>query len=492
MQRNAYAFYLVANFVPRMMMFCLLLILTRIMPIDEYGRFVLVVTTGELFDMALGGWVRIFALRSEAASGTLRPRKFGRILVLTAIMTVLSLAGAAGVALIQNDRVLAFALAVMAYVLAFAPLRLALILLQIRRMHLAYAAVEVLRSAGTLLAASTATIVIGPSFVNASLGVAAATWFAASVGLMLALRGLQRPQRARSGYGAALIFGLPIIAAAAMGYSIGLIDRYVVDIMIGPHAVAILAAAYSFARQPIDLFLGPLNNYAFPHLVQTYEQEGAAATARAQSGLLITSTMIGGAITLGITLLATPLLTIFLPLDYRREGALIVPWIAVGAFFLIAKVFIFDNAFHLSKKTWNLPLAMLGPALIGFVICVFLIPRIGLLGAGIAYAAAGVLSCLVSAFMAARIVPTPIPWAALLRIAIAMSCAGVALTGARGLLVSHGALIELAGSMTAFVAVYGVLLIVFGISLRRLFEKPWSPMRGADPSNRLATALHRL
>lgn len=491
MKRSAYAFYFVANFTPRLMMFFLLLILTHIMPMDEYGRFVLVAATGELFDMAVGGWVRIFALRSESASGTLRPLESGRVVVLTLITTSLSVTAATGIALIRSDSVLAFAIAVIAYVLAFAPLRLALTFLQIRRMHLTYAAIEMLRAGGTLVAVTAVTLAIGPSFVNASLALAAATTLAALIGLVQALRGVARPQLARTGYVGALVFGLPIIAAIAMNYSIGLIDRYVVDIVIGPHAVAILAAAYSFARQPIELFLGPLNNYAFPHLVRIYEQDGAAATGRAQAGLLITSSMIGGAITVGITLLGTPLLTIFLPPDYVREGASLVPWLAVGAYFLTAKVFIFDNVFHLSKKTWKLPLAMLVPGMIGFALCVVLVPRFGLPGAAVSYAVAGVLFCVASALVAGPIVRTPIPWAGLVRIAVAMLAAAVALIGARSLLGTYGAVAELAGSTLAFVAVYGALLTLFGFSLRRIVEMPWSPMGGTSASNRWAAALSR-
>lgn len=477
MPRSAYIFYFVANLAPRAMMFVLLLILTRLMPMDQYGLFVLVVSTGELFDMSLGGWVRIFTLRSEGAVGALRPRRFGRILVLTGVMTTVSLALAAAIAIPQHERALPFVLSVMAYLLAFAPLRLALILLQIRRMHLAYAAVETLRAGGTLLATSAATVVLGAGFVHVSLGLAGATALAAFIGLFQALRGVPRPKLARTGYGAAFAFGLPIIGSGVLSYSIGLTDRYVVDLLIGPHAVAILAAAYSFARQPIDLFLGPLNTYAFPHLVRLYENEGAVVTGEAQAGLLTTSTMVGGAIAVGLMLLAEPLLTIFLPPDYRREGASIVPWLAAGAFFLIAKVFIFDNVFHLSKLTWIQPLVMLGPALLGLVLCIVLIPRVGILGAGISYAAAGGSSCLVSAFVTARIVPMRMPWASLAKIAVAMFCASLALLGARGPLAPHGAFAELAGSSLAFLVVYPALLGVLGISIRRAIETPWSPTR---------------
>ncbi|MBY0297768.1 MAG: lipopolysaccharide biosynthesis protein [Methylobacterium sp.] len=488
MERAAYILYFVANLAPKALMFALLVILTRLMPMAEYGLFMLVLTTAEIFDMALGNWVRVFALRSEgAAGGRVRPHRLGRLVVLTLGMTGVSLTLAILSGLLRHDQGVPFALAVAAYLLAFAPLRLGLILLQIRRMHQAYALVESLRAGGTLAAATGATLLVGPQFLPATLGLAGATLAAGLVGLALALRGSARPRLARTGYGAAMAFGLPIMIASLFGYTIGSADRYVVDALMGPHGVAVLAAAYSLARQPIDLFLGPLNSYAFPHLVRVYEQDGVAAAGTAQAGLLTTVTAVGGAITAGLVLLACPLLAVVLPEDYRAEGAQLMPWLAVGSLFLTTKFFIFDNAFHLSKRTWLQPLTMLPPAVVGVALCALLVPRVGLVGAGISYATACATACLTTALLTSRMVPIPIPWGGLARIAGANLCACLSLVAARNLLVPYGPMPVLIGSTLAFVVVYAAGLTLLGLSIRRAMQTPWSPL--AQAPSPVATAL---
>ncbi|MDR7037942.1 O-antigen/teichoic acid export membrane protein [Methylobacterium sp. BE186] len=474
MTRSAYALYFLANLAPRALMFLLLLVLTRLMPMGEYGLFVLVVTTGEIFDMALCNWVRVFALRSEGASATMRPYRLGRLLALTFATTGLAflLAGASG--LLRQEQSLAFTVSVAAMILAFAPLRLSLMLLQVQRKHSAYAAVEALRAGGTFAATGAAMLLLPPDFLNASLALAAATATAGLVGLWQALGHVPRPRRARRGYGAALAFGLPIAVAQVLVYALGYFDRYIVDFLLGPHAVAVLAAAYSLGRQPIELFIGPLNNYAFPHLVKIYEHEGPEAAATAQAGLLATLVTVGSAIVMGLILLTDPLLTIALPADYHAEAALLLPWIAFGSLALLVKYFIFDNAFHLAKRTWLQPVAMLPPAIFGLVACFLLVPRFGIVGAGISFAVGACFAALTTAVITSRILPVRMPWGMLARIVLANACASCALYTLRGFSEPAGPLVVLVASTLAFIAVYAAALTLIGVSLRRTIETPWA------------------
>ncbi|AWN42031.1 lipopolysaccharide biosynthesis protein [Methylobacterium durans] len=474
MSRSAYALYFLANLAPRALMFLLLLVLTRLMPMGEYGLFVLVVTTGEIFDMALCNWVRIFALRSEGASATMRPHRLGRLLLLTVVTTTLAFLLAAASGLLRQDQSLAFAVAVAAMILAFAPLRLSLMLLQVQRKHSAYAAVEALRAGGTFAATSGAMLLLEPTFLNAALALSAATALAGLVGIWQALGKVSRPRRARAGYGAALAFGLPIMVAQILVYALGYFDRYIVDFLLGPHAVAVLAAAYSLGRQPIELFIGPLNNYAFPHLVKIYEHEGPEAAGTAQAGLLATLITVGSAIAMGLILLTEPLLTIALPADYHAEAALLLPWIAFGSLALFVKYFIFDNAFHLAKRTWLQPVAMLPPAIFGLCACFLLVPRLGIVGAGISFAVGSGIAALTTAVVTARILPVRLPWGMLGKIALANACASLALVTVRGYVEPAGPLIELLASTLAFVAVYAAALSLIGVSIRRTIETPWA------------------
>ncbi len=481
LQRTTYVLYFAANLAPRALMFVLMLVLTHLMPIAEYGSFVLVVTTGEILDMGLGNWVRILALRSEGKCPLVRPRRLGRLIALTVAMTAAALLLAC-LATIGRGGAGPFTLGVAAYLLAFAPHRLGLTLLQIQRKHTAYAAVEALRAGGTLAAATGAAVLIGPQFLPVALGLAGATLLSGTLGLLIALHGVERPRRARRGYLACLMYGLPIILSSALGYSLGWLDRYVVDVLIGPHGVAVFAAIYALARQPIELFLAPVNNYAFPHLISTYERDGSAAASRVQAGLLATQVMIGIAITAGLSFLTVPLLAVALPMDYRAEGASMVPWMAVGTLVLAIKLYVFDNAFHVSKRTWLQPPCMLPAAILNVTLIMLLIPRYGMAGAGIGYCVAAVLSLLTTMMVTRRVLPVPMPWRALGRLVGANLCAAAALLAARALLSPLGNLPVLIGCALTYTAVYAGLLTLLGVSIRASLETPW--LLHAGPAGR--------
>jgi O-antigen/teichoic acid export membrane protein len=469
-------------------MFGLMLVLTHLMPMAEYGIFVLVVTTGEILDMGLGNWVRIFALRSESGSGMLRPRRLGRLIALSLFMTLLGLAVMTIADLGQREAG-AFTLGVCAYLLAFAPHRLGLVLLQIRRKHAAYAAIEGFRACATVAMALCAAAIIGPRFLPTVLALAAATALTGIGALIIALRGAPRPQRARTGYASSLVYGLPIIVSSALGYSLGWLDRYVVDILVGPYGVAIFAATYALARQPIELFLGPVNNYAFPHVVQVYERDGVKAAGRAQAGLLTSLLLIGSPITGGLLTLAPDLLSVTLPENYRVAGAEIVPWMAVGTLLLAIKLFVYDNVFHLTRKTWLQPPTMVPAAIVSVGLGFWLIARMGVQGVGIAYCVAALVALATTVVVTARLLPMPVLWGPLARVLLGNVGGLAALFAVRASLPAAGPLITLVACALAYSAVYAGLLTMLGVSIRQSLETPWAPEVARRASPRAAVPV---
>ena len=122
--RTAYLLYLAANIGPRLATLILLVVLTRILPADEYGLFALVVTAGEILDMASTGWIRIYMLRTEGGATVLRPRRLGRALGLNLGATSFALVVAAFIVpLISREHEGDLLIAALAYVVAFALLR---------------------------------------------------------------------------------------------------------------------------------------------------------------------------------------------------------------------------------------------------------------------------------------------------------------------------------------------------------------------------------
>ena len=125
--RGVYPLYFAANAAPRVAMLVVLIVLTRLLPTTEYGLFALVVTTGEILEMASSNWIRVYLLRTEAGANELRPRRLGRSLALSAGCALAGLVISVAVApFIAGERAAAMMLATAAYIAAFALLRLTL------------------------------------------------------------------------------------------------------------------------------------------------------------------------------------------------------------------------------------------------------------------------------------------------------------------------------------------------------------------------------
>lgn len=470
--------YFGANLVPRLSTFVLLLVLTRLLSMDDYGMFALIVVTGEILDMATGGWVRLFVLSSESKDRVPSAGRLGRALVLTVVSCVLSLLGALLLSIVQPSLSGWFTVAVAVYVLAFAVLRLGLTLLQTQQRHLLYASTEIARGVLSLACGVGAVLVIEPTFFSASLGISLVTLVLGLLACAVAFRDLPWPYFPRQGYRAALLFGVPIVSVTLLAQTVGWLDRFILNHALGPASVGLYAAAYALARQPVELFSGSLNPYLFPMLVRSYSSEGREAAGRVQSGNVLTLILLCGAVAAGIALLAQPFAELVLPDAYRAEAVRIMPWIAFATLFASLKNFCFDNAFYITKKNWLQFVSMAPPAVISLLLGLLFIPQGGPVAAAMIAAFASLVSLAGSAFLSTRLLPFSVPWKAIAGLTISFGLASAATLGMRVLLGGQLPLIILFGGTATFMAVYASTLSASGFALVRMLDRPWEIWRG--------------
>jgi O-antigen/teichoic acid export membrane protein len=474
--RSAYLLYLAANIGPRLATLVLLVVLTRILPADEYGLFALVVTTGEILDMASTGWIRIYMLRTEGGAAVLRPRRLGRALGLNLGATSFALVVAAFVVpLISREHEGELLIAALAYVVAFALLRLTLTLAQLARCHGSYTAVETLRALGVVGVTAVTALYHEQSFLAVSLAISLTTAISACIGLALVSRHIPRLIFPRRGYIEPLAFGLPFVLAATLIYMVGWSDRFIINYFDGQAVVAVYVAAYSIARQPVDFFIIALNNFTFPLLMRAYAIGGRDEAGPVQTGVLTTVCVIGLAMVAGLTLFAEPLANVLFPESYRANVAMLMPWIAAGTFLLSLKQFVFDNSMHVTRQTWLHLVSMLPPASISLSLGIILIRDHALVGAAISFIVVSVVAFATSAIISARILPFEIPYRIFAKVALAAAIAAALAWIAREHTAAYGSLAALVAGSAAFVVVYGGVLTLCGISLRRLMETPWAP-----------------
>ncbi len=476
MRRATYPLYIAANVAPRVAMFVLFMVFTRVLPVQEFGFFALVITMGEILDMTVSNWVRVYILRTDAGAPKLSARRIGRALSLSWGTTVFSLLIAAiTVPMVSAVRDGDLVLGTIAYIIAFSLARLTLTLAQLTQRHAVYAAIEGARAIGIAVATAIVAFTHIQSFLPASLILSLVTAGISAASLLYTLRGLPRPRLSRKGYQAALGFGLPFMLASLLTYSLGWLDRFIINYFAGPSSVALYVAAFAIARQPVELLIGPFNNYAFPVLARAYRNHQSNEAAAMQTGAITAILAISTATVAGLTLLADPLATLFFPIDYHASVATLIPFVALGTLFLMLKQFVFDNSFHITRRTWLLLATMVPSALISITLGIVLIRDHGNLGAAVTYVVSTFVALCASAAASLRVLRFEIPWRRFAQIAIATMAASALTWAVLPFVVPLGLFAGIAAGVVTFSVLYAAVLTLFGISIRRLVELPSVP-----------------
>ncbi|TIL92090.1 MAG: lipopolysaccharide biosynthesis protein, partial [Mesorhizobium sp.] len=169
---------------------------TRLIDQTEYGLLTLVVTVGEMTDIAVTNWLRIALLRlggkGDVSRGSLMLA--GRVLLAsTALALIISVVASA---VIVPERWVEFAIAVCSYLIAGSIGRYALTVLQMQQRHSVYSMLEFLRAVLQLALPIGAIVMFQDSFLTVSLGSSLGVLIAGIVaGLMASRRVVAGPPR---------------------------------------------------------------------------------------------------------------------------------------------------------------------------------------------------------------------------------------------------------------------------------------------------------
>lgn len=434
--------YAPAILATRLSALLVLVIATRLIDLDEYGLLALVVTVGEMTDAAVTNWLRIALLRLGGKGDVTR----GSLLVAARILVVSTLVAlvvsTAASAIVVPERMVDFSIAAGAYLVAGAINRFALTTLQMQQRHSTYSLLEFLRAALQLALPVLAVTVFPATFLTVSLGTSAGVLIAGLVGGVLAAsRVVAGPPRFT--WQEFFALGVPLILMAVVGFGLTNFERIVLKVYYDAGSVAIFAAAFALARQPIDMLGNAVNMGAFPEAVGRFDTDGPAATGQFLSHML--------ALMLGLILPAAALLValsesltdLLLPAEYHDKFGLLFPLIALSVVCANVTNFVYGTMLHAHKKTSLLVIVSLigSVATIGFSF--LLVPPYGSDGAAMALAAGAVVNLLATFVASERLTRLPIPWREIaLSVLIAAVTGGVA-AAANHLLVDEPAIIRL-------------------------------------------------
>ena len=424
--------YLPANIVQGVVGFLAIVLFTRLLSPEDFGRYALAFSVMTLAHVAVFSWLEAAMARFWAAQepGAATQGHFASLyrtaFALSAGFLVLT---ALSMSIWPGDPLLRIALAAG---LAGVPAR-SLVKLGQERFR---AAGEVGKAAGLDIAVTIGGLVIGVGFALAGWGGAApllgiglaplaALPFVLPGELRQARGGGFEPARVR-GYA---LYGYPIAASLALTVVLSSTDRFLLAAFLDEAAVGAYHAGYSIANRTLDVLFLWLGSAGQPALIMALERGGPGQLKAAAREQLSTFLLIGLPAAAGVALVARPLAEVLIGEELRVAAASITPWIALSALLYGLTAYYFGQAFTLGKKTKLLLVAMAIPAGLNVVLNLILVPLYGLIGAAWATAASFALGLLATQVIGRRVLPLPIPWDSLIRCGVA--------TGAMALVVAR-------------------------------------------------------
>jgi len=401
--------YAPAILFTRLSALLLVALATRFVDQTEYGLLTLVVTIGEMTDIALANWLRISLLRlggkGEITRGSLWLA--GRILVASTAIGGLSSIAAAH--LVAPERWAEFALAVAAYLVAGAVSRFALTVLQMQQRHGTYSMAEFGRALLQVGLPIAAILLFPGSFLPLSLGSSLGVLVAGLVALILALCQVV-PGPARFSAREFIAFGIPLVVMALFGFGVNNGERLFLNAYYDAGAVAIFAVAYALARQPIDTVANAVQMGAFPEMVGRFDTSGPQAAAAYLGDMLALMLRLCLPIAALLVALSRDIAGFVLPVDYHGHVQVLFPIIALSVLMANTGSFVFANVIHAHKRPWLLVYIDGGASLATIALSILLIPPLAETGAALALAGGTLTSLSLTVLISRRLTPIPIPW----------------------------------------------------------------------------------
>ncbi|CAM5538853.1 hypothetical protein MAUB1S_09000 [Mycolicibacterium aubagnense] len=400
--------YGLASLLTRISALLLLVVMTRLIDQTEYGLLTLVVTVGEMTDVAVTNWLRIALLRLGGKGDVSRGSLIlaGQVLLGSTILALLVSVIASAV--VVPERWDEFAIAVSSYLVAGAIGRFALTVLQMQQRHSVYSALESLRGLLQFVLPIAAAVMFQPSFLTVSLGSSLGALIAGIAACIIAFRRVVTgpPRFTRKEFFA---LGVPLVVMALAGFGLNSAERIFLKIYYGAGAVANFAAIYVLARQPIDMIANAINMGAFPEVVSRFDEEGREASVQLLSQLM--SLMIRLCLPVAAMLVAlnSDITRLLLPKDYHGVS-LLFPIIAFSVLCSNLTTFVYGGVIHAHKRPWLLIIVTSLGSIGTIALSLLLIPTMAETGAAFALAGGSLIALAACIIISGRLMPVPVPW----------------------------------------------------------------------------------
>ena len=394
--------YFLGRILPGAFSLLALAIYTRLMSANEYGQYVLVIASMSIVNAACFGWLNL-SLDRFFAIHIGRPKT----LLSTILVGFLSLCAVTGViagclAWLWPETTLRWAIVLTVFI-AWAQAWFEL--------NLRVANVSLAPRRYGLLATAKATLILGAGLFLFYLGFGVIGILLGQViGTLISTLLVRNDWGAISAsqYDAGLFrdmigYGLPAAVTIMLVLILDVSDRFLLGWLLDAQAAGTYAAAYDLTQQSLGALMGVVHLAGFPLAVRALEEGGlhAAREQLRQTSFILLSVALPA--TAGIILLTDNIAYTLLGTEFRSEAARLIPYIGIAIFFWGTKLFYFDYAFQLTRRTklqvWPVAFA----ALLNILLNLLWIPKYGSLGAVYATLVAFVVGAGMTWFVGRRI-----------------------------------------------------------------------------------------
>jgi O-antigen/teichoic acid export membrane protein len=178
-----------------------------------------------------------------------------------------------------------------------------------------------------------------------------------------------------------LAFSLPMIPASLSSWVVTSSDRYVIGIFLGTAFVGYYSPGYILASI-INMFVAPLAVVTPAVLSKYYDENNMDKVKTILSYSLKYFLLLAIPSVFGLSLLSKPLLTILTTLEIASQGYLITPFVALSSL-LFGAYMIIGQILGLEKKTKIIGAIWVMASILNFGLNLIFVPYIGILGAAI-------------------------------------------------------------------------------------------------------------
>lgn len=211
---------------------------------------------------------------------------------------------------------------------------------------------------------------------------------------------------------AMLAFGIPMIGYELSSIVLSMGDRYIIQSLLGAESLGVYSAAYNMCDYIKSMLFGSLVAAAQPMYMRYWEQDGPQITSEFLGRFMRVYIMAAMLVIAGLAAIGGELLS-FLASEKYRSGAAVIPYVMAGM--AIESVLIITGAgLYIQKRTKTIMLLVFLSAVLNIGLNFLLIPKLGLIGAGVATFISYLLLMAVGATLGRGSLPFPMPgWAAL-------------------------------------------------------------------------------